>query len=407
MATEVGIENKEGKLRLRLPRTVAQNSSRYISTGLTDTPDNRKKAQVVAWAIEEDIKTGQLDPTLERYKQQFRPKITVAKVQQLDLLELWLKYAEYKRPQLAETTYRKDYVLKFANHIRRLPTRDTKEAVVIRDYLLQTLRPNAAKRMLTNLSACCSWAEDSGLLNSNPFAGMAGKIRQPTSNATSNASIDPFTTAERDAILEAFRQHKPHYYAFVYFLFFTGCRTGEAIGLQWKHITPDCTQITFAESYDSQLDIRKTTKTGVIRKFPCNQQLRELLLSMKQANTSKQSCFAQTGEDLCIRSANPSPESLVFTSPNGKSINNTRFTNQVWRGCRSGQKVYTGILTTLVNEGKVARYRCLYNTRHTFISLCVEAGVPIPQLARWVGNSPEIIMRHYAGVISSLEVPVL
>ncbi|BAY37267.1 phage integrase family protein [Nostoc sp. NIES-2111] len=377
----VGIENKQGKLRLRLPRAVAQDSSRYISTGFTDTPDNRKKALVVAWAIEEDIRTGQLDPTLENYKQQFRPKIAVVK--KVNLLELWVSYCEYKRPQLAETTYTNDYKRKFGNHIRELPTKDPREAVAIRDYFVQNLSAYTARIMLTHTSACCNWAVDSGLLDKNPFVGMAGKIRQPKSNA----SIDPFTTAERDAIIQAFRQHKPHYYPFVNFLFLTGCRTGEAIGLQWQHINPDCTQITFAESYDSRLNIRKCTKTGVVRKFPCNQKLRELLVS--------------------IRPANLSPESLVFTSPTGLPINNSKFTSRIWRGCRHGKHVNKGVVTVLVDEGKVQRYRCPYNTRHTFISHCVEAGVPIPQIARWVGNSPEVIMRHYVGVVSSLEVPVI
>ncbi|MEJ1935374.1 site-specific integrase [Nostoc sp. NIES-2111] len=380
LAPEIGIENKQGKLRLRLPRLIVDGSLRYIYTGLTDTPDNRKKVLIVAWQIEEDIKTNQLDATLESYKQQFRPKITVVK--KVDLSELWASYCEYKRPQLAPTTYQKDYIRKYAHHIRQLPTKTPRDAIVIRDYLLQTLSADTAKRVLTYLSACCNWAVDSGLLEKNPFAGMAGKIRQPTSNT----SVDPFTTAERDAIIQAFTEKRPHYAAFVKFLFLTGCRTGEAIALQWKHISLDCSQITFCESYDSRLNIRKSTKTGKSRKFTCNQGLRELLMS--------------------IRPASPSPESLVFPSPNGKAIDNGKFTNQVWRGCRSGRKVYKGILATLVDEGKVQRYRCPYNTRHTFISHCVEAGVPIPQIARWVGNSPEIIMRHYAGCISDYEVPV-
>lgn len=384
MATEVGIENKVGKLRLRLPRAIAIGSSRYISTGLGATPENLKKAQVVAWQIEEDIKTGHLDPTLERYKQQFRPKTFVVTQKRIpDLLELWFGYAEYKRHQLAETTYRKDYLRKFPYHLRKLPTRSLTDAIVIRDYLLLNLSAATAKKVLRSLAACCVWAVKSGLIDTNPFAGMAADVRQPKHHKT----IDPFTTEERNAIVEAFRQRKPHYLSFVQFLFLTGCRTGEAIALQWKHINSACTQITFCESYDGELKLRKTTKTGVSRRFPCNQQLSSLLLS--------------------IRPTSPSSDSLVFTSPTGLPVNNNEFTNKVWRGRKDGQKVYKGIVTALVDEGKVQRYRCLYNTRHTFISQCIEAGVPITQIASWVGNSPEIIMRHYAGCVSSLEVPNL
>ena len=47
-----------------------------------------------------------------------------------------------------------------------------------------------------------------------------------------------------------------------------------------------------------------------------------------------------------------------------------------------------------------------YNTRHTFITLCISAGVPISDIASWVGNSPEIILKHYAG-LTKTEVPEL
>lgn len=399
MSLVIAIENKNGKLRLRLPRAIAAGCSRYIYTGLEDTDDNRKKAQVVAWAIEEDISRGTLDTTLARYKQEFRPKQTLVK--QVSLLSLWLKYAEYKRPQLAQTTYEKDYLRKLPNHIRQLSTQDIREAVAIRNHLLQTLSANAAKRVLMHLSACCRWAEDSGIITRNPFAQMSASIRQPTQTK----NIDPFTCAERDAIIKAFADKRPHYVAFVKFLFFTGCRTGEAIALQWKHISPDFSFITFAESYDSQLGIRKPTKTGKSRRFPCNQQLQQLLSELKQANAPMQ---LSTDGALLTRAAKEqhvSPEALVFTSPKGLPIDNGKFTNQVWKGCRSGSKTYAGIVSELVKSGHVSRYRCLYNTRHTFITMALDAQVPVARVAAWVGNSPEIIMRHYAGCLSADVVP--
>lgn len=49
----IGIETFQGRLRLRLPRSVT--SKRYITLGLDDTPENRKKAQLKAWEIEADL----------------------------------------------------------------------------------------------------------------------------------------------------------------------------------------------------------------------------------------------------------------------------------------------------------------------------------------------------------------
>ncbi|MEH2079554.1 MAG: hypothetical protein V7K89_05925 [Nostoc sp.] len=40
------------------------------------------------------------------------------------------------------------------------------------------------------------------------------------------------------------------------------------------------------------------------------------------------------------------------------------------------------MVSQLVEEGKIARYRPPYNARHTFITECLERGVPVQQVAR-------------------------
>lgn len=46
-----------------------------------------------------------------------------------------------------------------------------------------------------------------------------------------------------------------------------------------------------------------------------------------------------------------------------------------------------------------------YQTRHTFITLALDNGLDAKDVARLVGNSPEIIYRHYAGNKQELFVP--
>lgn len=367
----VGIETKAGKLRLRLPRSVIEGagSLRYISTGLDNTTDNYKKAQVVAWAIEADIRAGTLDTTLERYKLAFRPKQQVER--QPDILELWLAYVEYKRPQVAETTWLKNYKRTLTNHVQSLPSHKLTDASVICDYLLANASVAQAKRVLRYLSECCVWACKRKLISSNPFTGMAADIRQPKHKPT----IQPFTAQERDSILAHFRLHQPHYLSFVSFMFLTGCRTGEAIGLRWANVAEDCTSLTFAESLDSDTKIRKSTKTGVTRTLPANSQLKQLMSTIARGK----------------------PDEPVFTNKKGRPIHNSVFVYRVWKPS----------LGALVDQGKLTSYKRLYNTRHTFISHCLEAGIPVTSIASWVGNSPEILMKHYAGIVSNHEVPLL
>jgi integrase len=50
-------------------------------------------------------------------------------------------------------------------------------------------------------------------------------------------------------------------------------------------------------------------------------------------------------------------------------------------------------------------YRKPYQTRHTFITLALDNGLDAKDVARLVGNSPEVIYKHYAGKKRNLEVP--
>lgn len=70
----VGIEDKNGKLRLRLPATVAEGSRRYISTGLDSTAENVKQVQKVVLDIEQELTTKEgcvSEEDLTRWKSLF------------------------------------------------------------------------------------------------------------------------------------------------------------------------------------------------------------------------------------------------------------------------------------------------------------------------------------------------
>lgn len=381
----VGIESFQGRLRLRLPRQLYGGKQKYLTLGLDDTKENQELAQAKAKELEADIVYERFDPTLAKYRPQTHIKLVnlVEDTQKaLTLMELWERYAEYRKPQIAPTTFLHSYQKRYRNVIQQLPTNDLSDAIAIRDYLLKTKTPNTAKQLLTQFSACCGWGVESSLIAINPFKGMAEKIKVVKDESD---IIDPFNLQERDAIIFAFEQHPRHcYYApYIKFLFMTGCRTSEAIGLQWKHINSDCTQITFCEALSK--GIRKDTKTHKSRKFPCNAKLQTLLLS--------------------IRPEVYNPDGLVFPNRRGQPINAATFLHNVWSGEESKGKI--GIVTGLVKDGKVERYRPQYNTRHTFVTQCLEAGVSVVQVAKWVGNSPEIIMKHYAGTTRQIQVPEL
>ncbi|MHC5830497.1 MAG: integrase, partial [Nostoc sp.] len=93
-----------------------------------------------------------------------------------------------------------------------------------------------------------------------------------------------------------------------------GCRPSEAIGLQWKHITPDCSQITFQGALVQVGNGERVrvngSKNNKKRVFNCNQRLQELILKIKPEHLE--------------------PESLIFPSPEGLSIHYRNFSRRAW-----------------------------------------------------------------------------
>jgi integrase len=103
-------------------------------------------------------------------------------------------------------------------------------------------------------------------------------------------------------------------------------------------------------------------KTQKKRTFPCNSKLKEFLISIKPENCN--------------------PDDLIFPAPYGGLIDVGRFRNRIWEP----------LITAMGIE-----YRKPYQTRHTFVTLALESGHTVQDVARLVGNSPEVIYKHYAG----------
>ena len=226
----VGVETFQDRLRLHLPRHLYGGKQKYLTLGMADTSENRKLAEAKAKQIESDIAFERFDPTLAKYKPQIHLTLvaTTEIQQQPTLIELWDKYTTYKSRTLSITTINKDFK-KTRNHIASLPTHKLSKAVIIRDFLLEKLTPNATKRVLTQLKACCDWAIDSELISNNPFIGMSQKVRVAVKDE--DETINPFNKGEQEQIIAAFERNMyyNHYTNYVRFLFMTGCRTSEAI----------------------------------------------------------------------------------------------------------------------------------------------------------------------------------
>lgn len=150
------------------------------------------------------------------------------------------------------------------------------------------------------------------------------------------------------------------YYApFVKFLFWTGCRPCEAIGLRWGNVSPDCSRVHFCESIvevSGRLERRYEDKTAVKQWFSCPPRLKELLQQ--------------------IRPEIFGSDDLVFPSPTGKAMVESNFSDRAW----------SRILEKVGLASKDGIKMTPYNCRDTFITLQATQGNSSTTIARWVGN---------------------
>jgi integrase len=366
-------------LSLVLPRIYCGNPKK-LALGISDNPENRKFAEFKAKQIEIDFMGGYFDSTLQKYRRSHLPLPTTESAS-ITLSEIYKKYIDSRKKLVSPSTWKSTYQ-NCLNHLIACPYKQPEEALKIKDWVIANRSLDSARRILRQANAACEWALDRKLIPVNLFRG---KIK--INSKKSKPKINPFSSAEKAAILQAFEVSDKFNYLLpiIQFFFLTGCRTSEAIALQWKHVKADCGEIEFEEAIVSAQGgaVRKQgTKQSAGRSFPCNPQLKSLLLSVKPNSDSKYG------------------DRSVFVRPDGKPIVSCDL-RTAWYG--KGENL--GIVKQLASDGAIEIYRPQYNIRHTFISQCLEAGIPPTQIAEWVGNSAEIIFRNYAGIINKASVP--
>lgn len=360
-------------LSLTLPKAYC-GQIKTIALGIPNNSENCKFAELKAKQMEVDFVSGHFDITFKKYTDTLKPPSLA-----ITIPEIYLEYINSRKSQVSVSTWKCTY-RNTLNHLIDCPYKLLSESLKLRDWAVQNRTLDTAKRILMQINAACEWAAERDIIFSNPFKGKT-KIK----GKKSKPKIHPFSLEEKNKIIKGFEESErfADLLPIIKFFFLTGCRTGEALALQWKHIKTDRSIIRFEEVVvlgEGGASRKTGTKQSAGRDFPCNEQLRNLLLS--------------------IRSDKRQSTQAVFTRADGSPIS-----HQDLRTAWYGKGKTPGIVKQLAADSQIETYRPQYNTRHTMISQCLEAGVPATQIAEWVGNSAEIIFRNYAGIINRASVP--
>jgi integrase len=172
--------------------------------------------------------------------------------------------------------------------------------------------------------------------------------------------VDPFTSEERDLVLDAL---EPNHHLFYAIRFYAGLRPSEAIALRWSDYKDGKFKITKGRVRGNN---SSTTKTKVERTVPVHPFIQDLLKKIPR----------QLHDDH------------IVVTQHGK-------------GFRSATRLSDAFVRAMKQQN--VRYRTPYNVRHTCAVMMLEANMKPAYCAKVLGHSLEMFFRVYAGFIDKDE----
>ncbi len=341
-------------------------------TTLTDTPANRKKLEKILERIEAEITLGSFDyatyfPQSSRLQEIGRLQAHCALLKTplfRDFAELWfeemkvewrdshiktvrLTLDRYLLPEFGKkevSSITKAEILAFRSALGKVPGQKG-----------QALSATRINHIMTPLRMILSEAADRFEFTSAYLNIKSLKVPK--------TDVEPFTLQEVLQVLDAVREDFRNYYKV---RFFTGMRTGEIDGLQWKYVDFQRRQILIRESWvGGKLDYTKND--GSQREIDMSGPVYQALIEQKQKTGAGQFVF-------CTREGTPHEY---------RNIN-----NRVW-------------YPLLRHLG--LRPRRPYQSRHTAATLWLAAGENPEWIARQMGHTTtEMLFRTYSRFVPNL-----
>ena len=355
--------NHNGSIQLKFSFGGKRYSLNPIPGGDFDRKRDLATAKAITTRIQNDILAGCFDPSLQKYR--LDPKVAPIAPKPKTLLELWDLWVESLKLDSRVT----------ADHYKWVRKMIVKANPELTDtvWLTQSkLAPVTYNDRLSYLKSFGRWVVKEGVYETSPF-------EQIRSRKAIRKEVKPFTADEIKAIIAGFEALAPHYVPFVRFLFISGVRISEAIGLRWSHIDFDRNELTIRESMPKDIlgngykRVRKGTKTGSVRHLTMSFDLLALLLAIKPQNVNA--------------------EDLVFSTVEGCTIDADNFRQRQW------QQVLASCCVP---------YRKIHNIRHTTLSHAIEQGIPITGVAYLAGHAnTRMVIETYGHMVNRPKLPDL
>ena len=282
----------------------------------------------------------------------------------LTLAELWDAFVAERSIALCPTSLTSDY-RQIRKWLQRCPVQDTEQARQIMIWVLGQTPVLTSRRVAMYVKSMYKWAsqEDVAHLARNPIASF----KMPKAPQR-DIDIIVIPRNEVGIVLAALAAkcsyQDVNWSWYTEFMLQTAMRTGEVRALQWSDIKEN--KILVHSNWTLTHGYKDSTKTNKKRWVPLNSRCQAILEQLPRENE-------------CIFPWNR----LAF------------------------QSYFRKKLKPLHGVGLISHLYRPYDCRHTAISRWIEAGIPVPQVANWAGNTSEVIFKHYCNTTQEYEMPVL
>lgn len=298
-----------------------------------------------------------------RFKFAARPQSAGLRLE--DYLEAWIVR---KRRQLKASTwesYNKIVTMLTRTTLGRVLLPELRRSHIKEWCVAQTTSNKWLANVQSVLRSALHDAMDDDLIETNPLYGW--KYENAETLKTEN-DVDPFTTEDREAVLNALRD--PQHRNLFEFAFWTGLRTSELVALTWEDIDWLRGEARINKACTQAAEAPETTKT--------RQGVRDVKLlapALAALQRQKACTFLEGG--------------VIFRDPR---------TGEPWTG---DEPIRQGPWKTALKKAGV-RYRRPYQTRHTYASMMLTAGEPLGWVANQLGHRDlSMLARVYGRWIKS------
>jgi integrase len=382
---EISIGNNNGRIRLRW-RYAGERYS--LNLPYAYLPENMYHAAIKGAEIKLDIAKGCFDTTLEKYN----PATSIAPLPKIHASPSVLPVQKDDNSIIPAIDLVKHFN-DWGTNVRNIDIDNTSYYLGVRRFLKKhkkvpldqlPLKLNQEKWSISTYNERLSllknfflWLIETDIILKNPLKGVC---RKKNKRKRKNPKRMPLEENEIIQILDAVKNDTycppasnfkhSFYYPFLKFIFYTGVRNAEAIGLRVRHVDLNNKRVEISETFartkkgsNHAARVQKGTKTENARWLPLSDDLVELLL--KQV-------------------VNKKPDDFIFPSPRGLSIDDQMLQKRILKP----------VLKKLDLED-----RDLYAARHSFGTRAVQQGMALTEVAYLMGHTTvETAMRNYVSV---------